>query len=90
MDVARALGHRIRVVAALLVLLLAVIPALELACEGSAGAGHEYSHLHASAALPVQSLSLPVVPLLGLGRLLQHAPHLPIAINSIFVPPRAG
>ncbi|MGH7332185.1 MAG: hypothetical protein ACREKS_05430 [Candidatus Rokuibacteriota bacterium] len=77
-----------RLVAALLVLLLAVIPALELACDGSAGAGHDYCHLHASAALPVQSLGPPVVPLLGLGLVLQHASHLPVAIHSIFVPPR--
>lgn len=78
-----------RVVAALVVVLFAVIPVLELACDASPGAGHEHGHLHASAALPVQSLTPPVVPLLSLGLLPHRATHLPVAIHSIFVPPRA-
>jgi len=74
---------------AVMVAVVALVPALEFVCDAATADGHEYGHVHTSPAVSAHGPSVPNVLALGTPLPSGRADRPVTSRPTIFVPPRA-
>lgn len=74
---------------AVMVAVVALVPALEFVCDAATADGHEYSHVHTSPAVLAHGPAVPKVLALGTALPSGQAGRPVTPRTAIFVPPRS-
>lgn len=75
--------------AAVMVAVVALVPALEFVCDAAPADSHEYGHVHTSPAVPAHGPAVPNVFALGIASPSSQADRPLTSRPAIFVPPRS-
>jgi hypothetical protein len=74
---------------AVMVAVVALVPALEFVCDAASADGHEYGHVHTSPAVSADGPAVPNVFALGIASPSGQADQPVTSRPAIFVPPRS-